>query len=200
MDENYMVLARLTNNQNGWRRPSGRPHKSGNAGGNAFEAIYGFGFEEWLFCPEHNVDGWQYGYVQSIGPNHRNYPLYLYTFKFQANGNGPTERLAIAVINKWEHISDWTDADIAMMSNWSEGMERDVRSVLANDAALEQGITQINQHAEGNPNTLKNIRFEMENVYHFDQNLDVREIITHNHFWPTLKSCSEIPDNLLPTV
>ena len=198
MDENYMVLARLTNNQNGWQRPSGRPHKSGNVGGNAFEAIYGFGFEEWLFCPEHNVDGWQYGYVQSIGPNHKKHPLYLYTFEFQANGNGPANRLAVAVIWDWKYISDWPDVDVTMIGNWRESMIMDVQNVLANDAVLEQGIAQINQHSEGHPNTLKNIRFKMENVYRFDQNVDVSEIVRHGRFRPTLKSRNEIPAHLLP--
>lgn len=57
-------ITRLCWNENGWERPSGSAAKL--EAGPTFNAINGFGFEEWLFSPYFAVDGWRYGFVQGV--------------------------------------------------------------------------------------------------------------------------------------
>ena len=57
-------ITRLCWNENGWERPSGSAAKL--EAGPTFNAINGFGFEEWLFSPFFTVDGWRYGFVQGV--------------------------------------------------------------------------------------------------------------------------------------
>lgn len=80
-------LARLCWNTNGWTRPAGvAPAAEGQGGNETFVTAHGYGHEEWLFHPEHRIDGRQFGFLQPslhaaeerLGPNE---PLHvvLYT-------------------------------------------------------------------------------------------------------------------------
>lgn len=57
---------RLTPNANGWVRPSGACGKCRTPNGDLFEGKHGFGFEEWLFSPDHRDGAWQFGYIQAL--------------------------------------------------------------------------------------------------------------------------------------
>ena len=62
-----LFLTRISWNQNGWTRPQGLgPLAEGPArgSGKTFVSEHGYGHEEWLFRPEHRIDGWQYGFLQ----------------------------------------------------------------------------------------------------------------------------------------
>lgn len=60
---------RLTPNANGWVKPSG-PCGKCRTDSWLFEGENAFGFEEWLFNPEHCIDGWQFGYLQAFRKEH----------------------------------------------------------------------------------------------------------------------------------
>jgi hypothetical protein len=60
-------LTRISWNTNGWTHPQGLgPLAEGPARGGTetFVSENGYGHEEWLFRPEHRIEGWQYGFVQ----------------------------------------------------------------------------------------------------------------------------------------
>jgi hypothetical protein len=57
-------VARLTWNNNGWVKPSGRRGKSTTGG--LHEAIHGYGHEEWLFDKSKDINGFHYGFLEPI--------------------------------------------------------------------------------------------------------------------------------------
>jgi hypothetical protein len=57
-------VARLTWNNNGWVKPSGRRCKSTTGG--LHEAIHGYGHEEWLFDKSKLVGEFHYGFLEPI--------------------------------------------------------------------------------------------------------------------------------------
>ncbi|WP_162627987.1 hypothetical protein [Arcticibacterium luteifluviistationis] len=61
-------LMRLTYNSNNWESPSGQPWKKENQGKSdiAFENQVGFGYEEWLFNTQLNIEGYQYGFIRGV--------------------------------------------------------------------------------------------------------------------------------------
>lgn len=200
------AFARLTHNSNDWIKPSGWAHKA-PIGRSAFESQYGFGFEEWLFNPDYSIDGWQYGYVESLRADHQQYPLALYTFKYSANRLGPAERILVATINKWEHIDRWGNATINdHIIDWRDTMIEDVINVLGNDTPNRQSTWQINLHAqypEGHPKPLKNIRFksDVKNVrYLYSKSVNVSPIIRTGFFVTQVRDKSQIVQNVLDVI
>jgi len=61
-------FARLTYNSNNWLTPSGHQWKKSNQKkkGISYENRYGYGHEEWLFNPNFQKDGYQYGFIQGL--------------------------------------------------------------------------------------------------------------------------------------
>jgi hypothetical protein len=60
-------LSRVCWNTDGWSRPSGVAHLAeGSVHGSShtFVSDTRYGHEEWLFRPEHTLDGWRYGFLQ----------------------------------------------------------------------------------------------------------------------------------------
>lgn len=58
-------IVRLCWNTKRWVVPSGAEGKSLSKG-HAFEKDKGYGYEEWLFNPRHEIDGYRYGFVQAF--------------------------------------------------------------------------------------------------------------------------------------
>lgn len=79
-------LSRICWNANNWRKPSGIEGKSKNK--DSYEYQYGFGHEEWIFDTTKLIDGYHYGYLQSIanhGDRNAVYDISLYTIKSEKN-------------------------------------------------------------------------------------------------------------------
>ncbi len=62
-------IARIAWNTNGWVKPSGPLGKSQKG----FEYDQGFGYEEWLFDGDKTIDGFKYGFLQSIHKHRSRY-------------------------------------------------------------------------------------------------------------------------------
>src|SRR4051794_23771632 len=62
-------ITRLCWNENGWERPSGSAAQV--EAKETFNQQHGFGFEEWLFSPHFEVDGWRYGFVQGVNKSQK---------------------------------------------------------------------------------------------------------------------------------
>lgn len=91
-------VARLTWNDQGWKKPSGVRGKASS--NDTLEGKFGFGLEEWLFDIDKIVDGYHYGFLEPIRKGqasqaNKSYPIWLYTI------NGLTKkRYWIAEIKK----------------------------------------------------------------------------------------------------
>lgn len=78
-------LVRVVWNTNGWQSPSGSKGKSPHMGNH--EHDYGYGYEEWLFDPKKQIDGYQYGFLQPFNQCFSKYTgdifpdVYLYTIE-----------------------------------------------------------------------------------------------------------------------
>ena len=196
----HYAFARLTHNSNGWIKPSGWAHKA-PVGSSAFEAKCGFGFEEWLFNPDYSIEGWQYGYVESIRSTHSGYPLALYTFKYSANRIGPAERILVAIINEWKHVDNASIGD--HIAGWRNTMIEDVVNVLGDDRPERQSTMQINLHAQypqGYNKPPKNVCFKYDNNNVrclYDTGIDISPIIRTGRFIIQTKSKADIPPYIL---
>ena len=165
---NMKYLTRLTHNLHDWTRPSSPAHKAQNS--NAFEAIYDFGFEEWLFCERHQSEGYQYGYIEGLNTffgsrKPKDLPLVLFTLKYTAQRTGPANRQFVAELPSWEFLSDWKQyiPDANVQEEWRDGMIRDLGFVLQGQKLLD-AQNQVNTHFNTPPDTKKplfNVRFKI---------------------------------------
>ena len=57
-------ICKICWNNQGWKRPSGSQGKSSNS--EAYESLYGYGHEEWLFDKSKIVDGYHYAFLQPL--------------------------------------------------------------------------------------------------------------------------------------
>lgn len=76
-------IVRLCWNENKWTKPSGKEGKS-KATGHAFEKDKGYGYEEWLFNPDFEIDGYRYGFIQAFHKGDhrgRKYEVFSYAMK-----------------------------------------------------------------------------------------------------------------------
>jgi len=62
-------ITRICWNENSWERPSGLAANLEAPDG--FSATFGFGHEEWLFSESHEVEGWQYGFLQGANKSQK---------------------------------------------------------------------------------------------------------------------------------
>ena len=162
-------LTRLTHNLNDWTCPSGAAHKA--KGSTAFEAIYDFGFEEWLFCKRHQSDGFQYGYIEGLNTFFGNrkpleVPLILFTLKYSQNRTRPASRLLVAKIRKWEFLTNWKGniPDPNTQEEWRSNMIADLANVLKGQRLID-AQNQIGIHYNALPDVAKplfNIRFSLK--------------------------------------
>jgi hypothetical protein len=129
------IYARLSYNSNNWQHPSGSMGKSKNR--TTFEAIHGFGFEEWLFDPNSLTDGYYYGYIQGIKQNYQagdeQHTLKLYTLHYPVP-YANAQRLFVAEIKEWEYV-DWHDNQLIVKDWRKSGRIKQMRKQLVNVGA-----------------------------------------------------------------
>lgn len=61
-------ITRICWNDFGWQKPSGSASKLET---DTFTAEFGFGFEEWLFSPHSEIEGWRHGFVQGVNKSQK---------------------------------------------------------------------------------------------------------------------------------
>jgi hypothetical protein len=57
-------LTRISHNSSGWQRATGEARNS--EGATTYNSQYGFGYEDWLFRAEWQIDGWRYAFVEGV--------------------------------------------------------------------------------------------------------------------------------------
>lgn len=120
MKKSGKYIARLTYNGNGWQSPSCKDGKCKSTGKKPlYEETAGFGWEEWLFCPENRIEEngiiYQYGFLQCFNNNAFNEEItygqvYLHTRKCDAKNSTKGVFYVVAKIENLIRLSK-KDAD-----------------------------------------------------------------------------------------
>ncbi|RRB02331.1 hypothetical protein [Larkinella rosea] len=190
-------LARLTNNNRGYKEPSGPNYKSENATSSrtAFEATYGFGFEEWFRNERHSYEGYQYAYIEGLTSDlNPEIPILLYTLRFAENGKGSAKKLVVGVLKEWQPIAQWDgELPAEVISEWHEEMKAELGNLLESvapekrSAALKQLLAH-SQYPE-KPKPLFNVRFKMDQLdYRVAKVIDASPFGKNNSFAFELKT------------
>lgn len=177
-----MIHARLSYNANHWQNPSGRLGKSRNR--TTFEALHGFGFEEWLFDPNSLTDEYYYGYIEGIKQNYQpgdeQHPLKLYTLHYPTP-YANAQRLFVAEIKDWQKV-DWKENQ-KIICAWTqneriEAMKGQLNNVQADLTPFEIAIN-LN-----NPNRIQlvNIKFKVLPNVSFRPIPQNHTLTTYNYF------------------
>lgn len=169
-------FARLSFNTNQWETPSGDLGKSENSA--THENQFGFGFEEWLFNPNHklkdlNGEEWHFGYIEGLRYHHSivfpDFSLSLFTINSMTK-----DRYIIGVINEWRKLTSQESLQIC-------NQNLSVITEMQNNLSITNrpvALNQFNIHLNNlNENQLFNIKFKIPadlNLNNFAANKDHR--------------------------
>lgn len=148
--------ARISFNSSGWQRPTGeaRDHED-----KSFNTQNGFGFEDWLFREEWQLDGWRYSFLQGV--NRSRNPLLKKGEPFDVTLvtiDPEKRRRYVATLRDVECLSDAQAADAVKAfekNGWLDQMKLEIKNVGGDLEALTD-------HSWA-PYIL-NIRFRIENM------------------------------------
>lgn len=186
--DTLFYIARMTHNyDNNWKKPSGPKYKSSDTK-SAFEAKYKFGFEEWFQCERHELDGYQYAYIENLEAHHCKAKILLHTIR-QNDGKEKNERRLVGVLDRCEYYTNWADGQLQAVANqFYEGMKKDLEDVLkAQSKELQRlALDELKRHKnyiseKGKP--LFNVRYKKEDFqYIISKRIDSLRITKNNHF------------------
>jgi hypothetical protein len=153
-------LTRISVNSSGWHKPTGEARQQESS---SFNSINGFGFEDWLFRWEWQLDGWRYAFLQGVNKSRRallkiGEPFDVTLFAIDAS----KRRRYVATIYDIECLDDdqATEAVDAFKRNgWFDQMRREIEGVEGNVEALED--------ISWAP-FIVNVRFRVENVKQYN--------------------------------
>lgn len=155
--------ARLTWNNDAWRRPSGLIQRAERG---THVATRGFGHEEWLNRSEWTLDGWRYAYVEGVGRSPRlvghNIRLLLFSI------NPRKERVFVGEISSASVLTD-REARSAHRAfrarRWIATMVRELEDRVGSAKAF--------RHEVKFPSAVMNIRFRSAALRVFDSPVPV---------------------------
>ncbi|AMM13084.1 hypothetical protein AX768_02110 [Burkholderia sp. PAMC 28687] len=153
-------LTRISFNSSGWQRPTGEARHQES---NSFNKLNGFGFEDWLFRGEWQMDGWRYAFLQGVNKSRRallkiGEPFDVTAFTIEANKH----RRYVATIREAECLDDKQAAgavDAFRRNGWLDQMKREIEGVNGNVSAFDD-----NRWAP----FIVNVRFRVENVEQYN--------------------------------
>jgi hypothetical protein len=122
------LLTRLAYNSSGWQRPTG---EASELEGGTFNSHFKFGFEDWFFRGEWQVDGWRYAFLQGANIKDRKYigrPWNVTLYTIQPD----KQRRWVAEVHDLECLDteQCKDAEAFFREQgWLEQMENEVRAV-----------------------------------------------------------------------
>lgn len=161
--------ARVSFNTNYWQKPSGPIGKS-PSGGSAFEAQYGFGYEEWIFCRRNQFpeDGslWQYGYLQGLSKNTKDLKesndIDLWALEFKSlKVDERNPRYFVRTIKNWKYVDQIENQKlIDKKPAIVEAMEAELMSTLDGTSFLMTALEHFRKASTlKNDQQLFNIKF-----------------------------------------
>ncbi len=126
------LVTRISYNSNGWQRPTGEASKQEIK--TSFNSLHRFGFEDWFFRGEWQIDGWQYAFLQGANIKCRKYigtPLDISLYTIQPD----KRRRWVADIEGLECL-DTVQSEEAQeffqRHGWLNQMQQEVREVGGN--------------------------------------------------------------------
>ena len=131
------LVTRIAFNSKKWRHPTGEA--AGQEQRKTYNALHGFGHEDWLFRDEWVIDGWRYAFIQGVNKSRRRLiklrqPFNLTVFTVQPD----RQRRYVARIREAE-VLDNEQAEAALATfrsmGWLEEMLAEIRKVDGNEAA-----------------------------------------------------------------
>lgn len=168
-------ITRITWNTENWQRPSGSAGKSVYSG--AYEANTGYGHEEWLFDKTTIINGYHYGFLQSLNLETNKHVGKMYNMSlFTVNNLG--KKYEVGTIQNVECISKDLSSEVYSIyesKGWLKRMEDDLLNVNADVKKFRQTTS----------DQFFNIRFQFRNVIVNDELLEISDDdvnITTNHF------------------
>ncbi|MNU46048.1 hypothetical protein D3C71_349020 [compost metagenome] len=147
-------ISRITWNNNGWVKPSGKTGKSINV--DSFEYINGFGHEEWLFDGDKVLDGYKYGFLEPINKHYSTFAGKSFDILLYSRNGETKENFWVANLKDVEVISK-PDAERILThykdNGWYDLMKADLLNLNLDANQLDEWV------AEG-AEKLFNIRFK----------------------------------------
>lgn len=128
-----LKLARLCWNDLGWKKPSG-PNGKSKSTGKAQEKEKGYGFEEWLFDIDRQIEGYHYGFIQALNKgNHKGktYDISLYASHYNEETKKPSWYW-VGRIHRLEVLTDdqkKSALDTYKRNSWLSQMELDLKEI-----------------------------------------------------------------------
>jgi hypothetical protein len=163
---NQKRLARITYNEEGWQRPSGKYGKSKSE--DSYEGKYGYGNEEWLFDKEKLIDDYHYA---SLEPILKHYNLYagkaqkfditLYTVDADTSRRYWVGEIKdLEVINEQDATRVWK---YYAEKGWLASMQRDIKAAGG----------KVNNFRKENALEFFNVRFKASDAMLYDAPIEV---------------------------
>jgi len=178
-------ITRLSWNSYRWQRPSGPSGKSQNM--DAYEAISGFGHEEWLLDKTAIINGFHYGFIQSLNIDSDKhvggrYDITLFTI------NNLGKKYEVGLLRNAECISGDESKEIYgkyVQNGWIAKMQRDLQIENAD----------VHKFNETDPSRFFNIKFRFSDAIIHEEMPEIRKDdinITTNHFKLLPKKTPEV--------
>ena len=151
-------ISRISYNSRGWQGPTGEASKLEHK--DSFNRLFGFGFEDWLFRGDWELDSWRYAFIQGVNKQGRKYegtPLDLTLYTVLPD----KRRRFVANIYEMECLSVQQSEealDQFRQNGWLQQMENEILAVQGQPTAL---------HDKTYTEHLLNVRFRLWNVDRF---------------------------------
>jgi len=159
-------ISRICWNDNGWIKPSGRYGKSNDQ--DTHEGQYGYGHEEWLGDISKTIDGYHYGFLESIRKSQETFAGKFYDVDLFAINGINHNRYLIGTIQNLEVLDEDTVTPIKnyyRKHGWLAEMENQILAAGANNEGFSNwdGVD------------LFNIRFRPTDLHFFSDYILVKD-------------------------
>jgi hypothetical protein len=189
------VLARIINNKNQWKTPSGQQGKSKTR--RTHEHDYGFGFDEWFLNEALSIEGQQYGFLRPFaakyltGKTHKDVFLYM-------QDNRKQRLIGVIYALDRLHLKEAERVRNHLASiKWDQRATEDLSKCLQGKK-LHGAIEQFNQIFDHSPLDLVNVAFRLADLRlsKVERYLDP-SIVTQQRYTLLHKPFNDFP-NLMP--
>lgn len=158
-------IHRISYNSTGWQRPTGDASTLEEK--DTFNSLNGFGFEDWLFRGDWQIDGWRYTFLQGANvkkPPYTRTPLNvtLYTIPAENKRKWVADIQGLECLSAAESIAA---QDIFRQQGWLRQMQDDVQKIGGDPATI------LNTQFSG---YFLNVRYRLENL----------QMMPPDTFWP----------------
>ncbi len=173
--QNINKVVRISWNTAGWKFPSGPKGKSRDP--NSYEAMYGYGHEEWLFDKSRIVNGYHYAFLEPLSVKSgkhvgKTYNISLYTIE------GGKRKFYVGNINNVICISPDEAIDVFHTyknNGWLDEMTEEIKRVGGKSEAFIENF----------PKFVFNVKFKFDDVHLLDELEEISDTdtnITTNRF------------------